>query len=38
MDIKKHEDLIISMIKRLADSTYSCSKGPASYLIPVVYK
>lgn len=37
LDIKKHEELVVSMIKRLYDSTYSVSKGPAAHLIPAVY-
>ena len=38
MDVKKHEEAIVNMVKRLSDSTYNCSKGPASFLTPVIYK
>ncbi|KRX08284.1 Armadillo-type fold [Pseudocohnilembus persalinus] len=37
MDIKKHEDSLIQLIKRLYESPYSFSKGPATYLIPGLY-
>lgn len=38
MDIKKHEDMVVGIVKRLYDSSYSCSKGPAAMIIPSFYK
>lgn len=38
MDISKHEDLIVGMVKRLYDSSYSNSKGPAAMIIPSFFR
>lgn len=36
MDIKKNEEIIVAMVKRLFESSYSLSKGPCVMIIPTV--
>jgi hypothetical protein len=38
MDIKKNEDFLVKLIKRLSENKYYLSKEPVVILIPVIYK
>lgn len=38
MDIKKNEDYLIKLIKRLNDNKYYLTKEPVAILIPVIFK
>jgi serine/threonine-protein phosphatase 2A regulatory subunit A len=38
MDIKRNEDVLVQLIKRLNESSYYLSKGAVAMLIPAIYR